>query len=135
MTCNSAALIASTILDNFYLEHLTGLRSEVYANLRAAKEEARFECEEVLPALKNEIHRIGDAIQARQAEGFGAGDEIYDSLILAVQEKNRARAHNRLRIKILAHEQSVNKAMLAELNRAISDIETISQFEDEYNVQ
>ena len=111
---------ALDILNLLRYENMIETRLGLYRAIEDTKQAARYENEVVLPNLKQEIKTIGLALQDARARGLGPGDVIYDELVVHVQRANHARAHNRYRIKELAHDQAVQKAALAEINREIS---------------
>lgn len=120
--------IAQQNLDELFYEFNLDLRAALYDTIDENRREAVYQDNVIRPDLQANIKELGEILQ--HARTSGARQVIQDTLVAGIQHFNRKRHDNRLRVKELAAEQAVNKAMLAEVNRAISGYEDFCDYED-----
>jgi len=121
---------ANLKLGDQYLEFLQTRRNELYRTINETREALDYEDGERRVALVAAIKRVGAAIE--DARKTLAPYEVVMTLIDVVQGLNMARHENREVVKELAREQSVNKAMLAEINREISRVDEYFVFNTQF---
>lgn len=120
MIMNTPQEAAHATLGALYFEWLQDVRDEVYDNLQGTRDAINFE-QETRESIQERIRGYDKAISCARE----LGEEVaVAALITGVQELNRLRHTNRENIKDLSFDQGVNKALLAELNREISRVET-----------
>lgn len=100
-----------------YLSKLE-LRMYLYKQIEFLREESYNENEIVRPQLRAGIEKFGRMLSEQR--DVGCTEELDAALVEQIQSLNHLRHDNRERVKTIAYQQSVNKAMLAEVSRWIS---------------